>query len=103
MRPRALGTPETLKNLFSVCGGHPMAVIHHAKRAVGMRPNDNLTLRRRINNRILNQVSEGVSDRMNVSLHLHGTAGRDKSKRAFLCQRPRRHTRYDPRSSLVQI
>src|SRR5262249_9502751 len=90
--PRA--APEPFENVLAILSRHASAVISHFNPTSADR-HGHLRSIRRVQDGVLDEISEGIFERVSVSVDLHRLPGADKSKGPVLSDRPGRHRGHD--------
>jgi hypothetical protein len=81
---RLLTAPEAIKNVIPLFRSHPRAVIGDANASFGVDFNDDLGIRRCMTDRVLDQISNRILDRVPTTLDEGRSLGTDNGDRAFL-------------------
>src|SRR5262249_24645776 len=87
--PRA--APEPFENVLAIISRDAAAVISHFNSTSAIDRHGHLRSIRRVQDGVLDQISERIFERVSVSVDLHRLLGADKCNRPVLSDRPRRH------------
>jgi hypothetical protein len=67
----ARATPEPFENVLPILPWHAAAAIGHLDPAGTMDRHGHFRSRRRVNDRVLNQISQRILERVSVCFHVH--------------------------------
>src|SRR5262249_55005490 len=95
--------PEPFENVLAILRRNPPAAISHINPASAINGHSYLASGRRMNDCILNQISESIFKRVSVSFHFHWLLGSDKRNCSLLRDGPGRHHGHNRGGDLVDI
>src|SRR5262249_20796343 len=93
--------PESFKNVVAILSRHAAAVISHFNPTSAIDGHGHLRSIRRVQDGVLDQISERIFERVSVSVDLHRLLGADKCNRPVLSDRPGRHRSHKGGCNLV--
>src|SRR5260370_20361380 len=96
-------TPEPFENVLTIFGSHATAAIGHLDPAGAIDCHGYFRSRRRMNDCVLDEISQRIFDRVRVSLHLDWLIRTGKRNDPLLGDRAGRHHGYNRRCDLVEI
>src|SRR5215813_938091 len=99
--PRA--APEPFENVLAMLSRHAAAVISHFNPTSAIDHHGHLRSIRRVQDGVLDQISEGIFERVSVSVDLYRLLGADKGNGPLLSDRPGRHRSHNGGCDLVEI
>src|SRR5262245_15139065 len=91
----APATPEPFENVLSILSWHADAAIGHFDPAGTVDRHGYFSTSRCVNDRVFNQISKSIFERVSVCVHFHWWLGSDERNGPLLGDGPGRHHGHD--------
>src|SRR5215467_3115788 len=99
----ARATPEPFENVLPILPWHAAATIGHLDPAATIDRHGHFRSRRGVNDRVLNQISQRILERVSVCFYVDWSLGSDERNGLTLGDGPRRHRGHNRGCDLVEI
>src|SRR5262245_35964281 len=98
----APAAPEPLENVLTILPRHAAAAIGHLDPAATIDRHGHFRSRRRVNDRVLNQISQRIFERVTVCFYVDWPLASDEGNGLLLGDGPRRHRGHNRGCDLVE-